>query len=541
MKNHNIFTFAKGFFLLIFFCLIFISCKKKSDISNQKEIVHFSFYSADLTEEMDFEDDIAKEITNRTGVILDLIPRSAAMSDAITLMIANDNLSDYIYAKGDMSKLIEAGAVLPLDDFIEKYGENIKKLYGDQLVRLRYSLSDPSIYTVGTYEIKSKKLEVSGNMQLQHSVLKEFGYPKIQTLDDYENILKAYIAKYPKINNHKTIGMSLLTDSWFWYLTLSNPGGFVLGYPDDGQWIVDQDTMIATYKFLHPQMQVYYKWLNKIYNEGLLDPESFTQTEEDWRRKLKEGFVLGTTYPNWGFPEIKTELIKNDMQERMMAYLPVTVSEEIKDPSLKDYGFSGGWGIAISKNCKDPEKAFKFLDWFCSEEAQILVNWGIEDQHYYYDNNGERKSFPYLDEQTIGIGRWVYPFPQGGSGYTDSTGNPLAKISIENIKQNYSSSEQETLQAYGVDLWTDLFPSPQELKVSKHGQVWQYALNGKMTDKVNEVDNYVKEALINMIIGSTDKFDESWNQMQKTIIDLGIKEIETEITRLIDEKMQLWY
>lgn len=526
----------KLFFLLLISITFFYSCKQKEEALPP---ITFTFFSSDLSKPQSFNDLIAKEITNRTGVTLQFEYSTENPDDAIDLMMANANYQDLIYAKGNLSKLIEKGAVIPLDDYIEKYGQNMKELYGNQLSRLRFTLENPYIYSVGTYEIKTKILEVSGNMQIQNAVLKEFGYPKLKTLEDYENILLAYKKKYPEINGHKTIGLSLITDSWYWYLGLSNQGNYVIGYPDDGQWIVNQDTMEATYKFLYPDMEKFYKWLNKIYHEELLDPESFTQNIDVWTLKVSEGYVLGTSYPYWGIHEINKSMIQNDMENRTFAFMPITYSEEYKDPSLKDYGFSGGWGIAISKDCKDPVRAFKFLDWICSEEGQILINWGIEGKHYYYDKNGKRIAYSNINEND-GVGRYVYPFPEAGGGYIDSTGNPLAKLYRENVIENYSSVEKETLTAYGAELWTELFPTAQELGVSKHGQVWQYPLSSKMNEKITQVDDFVKESLIKMIIGPEKDFDSSWNNMQQKIIDMGMLEINKEVTELIQMKMKLW-
>ena len=113
------------------------------------------------------------------------------------MLIANGEYPDFIFAKGDLVRLIEAHAVIPLDDYIDKYGDNIKKLYGKEIVKLRNTLEDPSIYSFGTYEIKTKVMETSGNLQIQNAVLREFGYPSIKTLTDYENLLLAYKKKYP--------------------------------------------------------------------------------------------------------------------------------------------------------------------------------------------------------------------------------------------------------------------------------------------------------------------------------------------------------
>lgn len=527
-----------SFFLITLFLALnlFSSCTKNNTVQ-KGEPLHLSFYSADFPEEK-FDDDIARRITEKTGVTIDFIETRMSQSAYIDLMIANNMYPDLIFAKSDLSKLIEEGAILPLDHLIEEYGTNIKKLYGNQIVKLRYTKENPSIYSFGTYEIKGNKLETSGTIQIQNAVLKEFGYPKIRTLEDYENLLLAYIKKYPEINGRKTIGLSLLTDDWYWYVGLSNPANYIIGLPDDGQWIVNPYNQTAVYKFLNPQMKIFYKWLNKIYHEGLLDPESFTQNIDGWRAKISEGNVLGTIFALWGLSEIQTSLEEKDMTERSFAYLPMTASSHYKDPSLKDYGYSGGWGIAISKQCKYPEKAFKFMDYMCSEEAQILVNWGIEGIDYYYDANNNRISI--YDNNSIGIGTWLYPFPTGGPNYIDSTGNPLGRNQKENVIAGYNYAQKETLKAYGVEMWTDLFPSSEELGVSKHGQVWQYHLKAQSQALVSKVDNFVKQSLINMILGNAQDFDSEYKKMCDEIENMGIHDIEAEMTAMIKEKMELW-
>lgn len=526
-------TFLEFLIILSSFFLCF-SCK---DNKKPSQIQKFTFFSTDLTQYTPFTDLTAQEITRKSGVFLETI--YSQNSDEISVMLANDEFPDLIYVKNDLARFIEAGAVIPLDDYIEKYGQNMKKLYGDQLVKLKYSLQDPRIYSMGTFDIKNKVFEVAGTIQLQHAVLKELGYPQIKTLDDLENALLAYKAKYPYINGHETIGFSLLCDDWFWYIGLSNPGGYLIGHPDDGQWFVEQETLKATYKFLDPEMPVFYKWLNKIYHEGLLDIESFTQKEDLYQNKLKGGYVLATSYPHWGLMDMRSSLASNDKANLTFAYLPVTAGPQYKDQALKDYGFSGGWGIAISKSCKDPEAAFKFLDFMCSEKAQVILNWGVEGVTFGYDSNGKRISLPNIPENN-GIGIWTYPFPQAGKGAMDSTGNPIVQSTEENIKKNYLRVEKETLRAYGAEMWTDLFPSSEELGPSRHGQVWQYNLSSESQGKVSRIDEFVKQSLIKMILGPESAFDSAWHEMMLGIRSRDIESVTQELNSLIQKKMDLW-
>jgi putative aldouronate transport system substrate-binding protein len=320
----------------------------------------------------------------------------------------------------------------------------------------------------------------------------------------------------------------------------------LLGYPDDGQWIVEPGTMEAYYKFFHPDAKLWYKWLNRMNAEGVLDPESFTQTEDTWRAKIASGRVLGISYPRWGYGEARTSLIHEGMPERTYAYLPVQVDERYRSAALKDYGFSGGWGIAITTACKDPERAFEFLDWWCSEEAQVLVQWGLEGVNYEV-RNGTRV---FLDQQKIetnpnysqqtGVGRWIHPFPQRGQGYKDRTGNWITRDSPEIIQQNYLPVEKETLAGYGVNMWIDLFPSTDSLGVSKHGQAWQYTLTPDLNAITSEADNYIKTALANIVLGRPENFEATWTKIHQDLRAIGIEDANKSMTQMVQDKMRMW-
>ncbi len=168
------------------------------------EPITLTIFNADLTTDVPFDDPVddpvAQEITKRTGIKLDIQHPVGGDDQAIPLMIASGEYPDMIFAKGDIGKLIEAGGVIKLDDLIEEKGNNLKKMYGDQLDRLRNSLDDPSIYTVGTYGVEEAHWTTSGTTSIQLDVLRELDYPEIRTIYDFEEALKDYIAKYPEID-----------------------------------------------------------------------------------------------------------------------------------------------------------------------------------------------------------------------------------------------------------------------------------------------------------------------------------------------------
>jgi putative aldouronate transport system substrate-binding protein len=540
--------------LAVFFAaaaILLAGCARNGAVSTagSKKPIQFTFFTDDLSQDMPFNDPVAKMITAKTGVTLVTDHPVGGDQQAIPLMIASGQYPDLVYARGKISLLIEAGAVIPLDDLIEKKGKHIKELYGDQLVRLRNSINDPHIYTLGTYDVIPGIWKTEGTMQIQHAVLKELGYPRMKTLDDYEKALKAYIAKYPFINGQKTIGFSLLIDTWQWYISLSNPSGILTGHPDDGQWFIDQKTLEAQYKFLHSDTKYFFKWLNRMNAEGILDPESFTQKEDIWKAKIASGRVLGLSYPVWGYNDSRASLINGGMQDRTYAYLPIMLDENYKCALLKDSGFTGGWGIAISAACKDPERAFEFLDWMCSEEAQILVNWGIEGVNYKIadgkrvipDEEQRRLETDPDYQKKTGVGQWVYPFPMRGKGYIDATGNYITKDSPQRIKdQEYLDVEKETLAAYGAEMWIDLFPPTKSLGVSQYGQAWQYALPPDANAIITAADNYLINALAIAVLGKPEDFETRWQIIVQDLHKMEVENAGKALTNMIREKTELW-
>ena len=546
MKKNAVFFAAAVISVLQAGCL-----KNGAPVSTagSKKPVQFTFFNDDTSEDMPFTDPVAKMIAAKTGVTLVVDHPVGGDQQAIPLMIASGQYPDLVYARGKISLLIEAGAVIPLDDLIEERGKYIKELYGDQLTRLRNSPNDPHIYTLGTYDVIPGIWKTDGTMQIQHAVLKELGYPRMRTLDDYEKALKAYIAEYPSVNGQKTIGFSMLIDTWQWYISLSNPSSLLIGHPDDGQWFVDQQTLKAQYKFLHPDTKYFYKWLNRMNAEGILDPESFTQKEDIWKAKIASGRVLGLAYPVWGYNDSRSLLINSGMQDRTYAYLPIMLDESYTCAVLKDSGFTGGWGIAITATCKDPQRAFDFLDWMCGEEAQILVNWGIEGVNYEVADG--KRVVPDEEQRRIetdpdyqkktGVGQWVYPFPMRGNGYIDSTGNYITRDSPQRIKdQEYLDVEKETLAAYGAKMWIDLFPSTESLGVSQYGQAWQYALPPDANTIITEADNYLKNALAVAVLGRPEDFETQWRKIVQDLRGIGVEDASKALTAMIKEKIELW-
>lgn len=515
------------------------------------EVTTLTFFSADLTEDAPFDDPVAQKITEETGVKLEISHPVGGDEQAVPLMIASGDYPDMIFAKGDIGKMIDAGALLPLDDLIEERGENIKNMYGDQIDRLRNSLDDPQIYHLGTGGVTNIDMETSGTFQIQLDVLRDQGYPEINTLDEFETALTDFLAENPTTEDGQDyIPLTLLGSDWRWLITVGNPSGFAAGLQDDGQWHVDEETSETVYKFQLPEVKEYFKWLNHINDIGLLDPESFTQTYDTYISKLSSGRVLSIADQDWNISDAEQALRADGNDWGLWAPLPVTLNEDILNPSTKDYGFTGTTGISITSTSEQPEKAFDFLDWMASEEAQILVNWGIEGENYEIvdgrrvqtDEDRENANTNQNYSLETGVGMYIWPFPQWGTGAEDSNGQSIARSTKEDVMANYTDAETEALSNYGIDLWVEQFPSPEELGNPAHGKAYEYILpsNSEVAIIQQKADDYTTQKITEAILANPEDFDAVWEEMQEELLNMDIESANAEMTEITNRRLELW-
>lgn len=520
-----------------------------------KEVITLTFYSADGVEDP-WTDPVAQKITELSGYKLDIDFPLNGDDQRIALMIASEEYPDLIYAKGGTPDLIDAGALLDLTDLIEEHGPNIKKLFGDNYYRLKRSEEDPGIYTLGVGGVNGIKYATDGSMQLQYDVLAKAGYPVVKTLEQYEQLMKDYIAQNPTVvgpdgGSYETIGMSLSTSDWHWYITLSNPSGFVSGSPDNGQWIIDENTYESVYKHAAAGQYEYYKWLNHMFDIGLLDKEFATQTHDDYLAKIATGRVLGLADASWDYNSAVASLLNAGMYERGYAALPVGLTDNTKVALLQDQGYSGGWGVGITKACKDPVAAIKYLDWMCSDEAQILIHWGIEGVNYKLDENGKRylpqEEYEYSKNDSeyskkTGVGFHSYPFPQYGDGMVDSNGETYTPVTTESKVLNYNDAEKAAVDAWGVTMLKDIFPQTEEFELSDFGAAWQSPIPSDTTLStfLTEADAISWEYLVKSVVSKPADFDNVWNEFQSKLNAIGMEQANKDMTELIKAKVSFW-
>ncbi|MNO28666.1 Lipoprotein LipO precursor [compost metagenome] len=526
----------------------------KGNADDDLSPITFSFFGADANPNWNnMQDDVGKVITAKTGVTLnaEFDVGSGGGQDKISLMAASGDYPELIYAKGELGKLVDAGAIIDLTDLIEEHAPNIKKIMSENMNRMKYSLEDPSIYSIPTnIGVDQQYFDAVNGFQVQHRVLKELGYPEIRTIDDYEKVLREYVAKHPTTEGQPTIPLTLNADGWKMLITVTNQANNTTNGMNDGEYHVDPETYEAKLHYKRPIEREYFRWLNKLYHDGLLDKDSFVQKEDQYKAKIASGRVLGLTSVDWEYGEAENALKAAGKFEYTYAHFPVTLSEEYKDHAMQSFGVDG-YGISITTACKDPVRAIQFLDWLASDEGQVLRNWGIEGKHYQVENGTRVIPADILDKKVndansfskeTGINLYTTFAPRYGDGVKDATGSYYTTNFPEQIIASYSETEKETLAAYNAKTWKDLFPSENELPVKEWGALYnmQVPTDGDYQVIFQKTQDIVQKRIPEAILSQPDQFDAIYDDFLAELDRAGAEKMEQEYTALVKARVALF-
>ena len=505
----------------------------------------------------DFTEELNQELINNAPTIQYLEDRlnvnleievisGMSKEEKIATMIASGDYADIMFRVDE--RMIEAGALIPLDDLLESDGQDILNAWGTSLNKLRYP-ADSKVYWIGSPKNRPEELtDPSACLLVQYDVLEKLGWPEIKTLDDVHQALKDYLAMVPDLNGTSFIPWGIWADSWGYNQTVNNPALWINGFTDDSDAYIDQQTFDVTYFNTTDYFKTYLKYLNTLYNEGLLSENAFITKYDEFNSQVASGRVLATIYNANLMSEPEAALRAAGMPERCYARFPVVLDESIQDRS-NVYCESYDNGVGISVNCKEPELAMKVLNYIASNEGNVLLNWGIEGVHYdvidgkrvWKDEvKNQYASDPtYRYREGIACLNW-WPLYYGAMKLDD--GDYATPVNKEAFYQTADDETKKALDAYHVTCWGDLFdttgtPTP-------YGYAWTLVIeSGSDADLANTKVNTLRHTEVpNIVMSKTDEdFEANFTSfVDKLYNDCKINLWEDAMHDAIVERMAIW-
>ncbi len=474
-----------------------------------------------------FDTLVAQEITARTGVTLEIIvPEDETGLDTL---LETGEIPDLIYAGERTGELIENGTLISLDEYVENVGEFFPAMYGENLDTLR--AGDGKLYTFGTSGSTPAQFTAEGTFQIQYAVLAELGYPEITTLEQLGDCLKQYLELHPKSNGLLLCG----APQQQWIDTVSVRINYLLGYPNDGEFLVDNETGEAVYKWTDERTYEIVKWLNQMYNDGVIDEKSFSLKHDAYVERISKGNVLAIADYYEDYAPAEETLSAAWKYDKMYCPIAVTLDKDTKVQFLADYGdFDVADGIGITTACKEPERAFRFLDWWCSDEAQELVNFATEDINAEFDP----ASKTYYED--TGASLYAEPFPMRGLTEKNSDGNYYS-AAVDKYVSAYTEPQAAAAEGYGVTLLSEMFPQTDELPVYTRTLLSDMEIHALSEEGIllESLGTYIKTEVQNAITVPTEEFDAKWQEITDWCHNNGADRVSEIMTDYIKKDMGL--
>ncbi len=296
--------------------------------------------------------------------------------------------------ENDFRTVCEAGQLLDWEyaDCLTEYAPYINEHYADALLKSRSLSEDGQIYGInGNIALDTDNHEDFPYIcYLRWDLYAGLGYPDVNTLEDFENIIADMTALARSNDSDSSIYGISLFNSWddnMLAAAVSIAGMY--GYTEWGPGLYNLST--DSYEACIDKDGIYIRALrffNNLYRSGLLDPDSMSQTYELAKKDYEKGravfgiySVVASDYNN----------LTHLSQDKSM--MPITAADFTTTCTPKSsYGSNYVW--AVSYKTKYPEQCMKFIDWMFSPEGMLTIMYGPKGLTWDYDDN----ALPYITD-----------------------------------------------------------------------------------------------------------------------------------------------
>jgi len=273
------------------------------------------------------------------------------------------------------------------DDVLADYGPYIAAHMEKALEKNR-NLSGGTVYGFG-HDVATSASDISAffyTWDLRFDLYQELGCPEINTLDDMVGVLKQMQELCPTDDNgNKTYGVSLFSD-WDGDMVMfvKSTATAFWGYDEFGIGLYDPDTG-TYYPALDedgPYLQCL-KFYNKLYQAGLLDPDSQTQGYDG----MSEDYQNGTAFFNI-FNWMGSGLYNTDSHvSEGKAMYPVKPNDAVPIVYGQNvYGSNRIW--SIGENTEYPELCMAIINWLCTPSGRLTSEYGPQGVCWDYNEEG---------------------------------------------------------------------------------------------------------------------------------------------------------
>lgn len=291
----------------------------------------------------------------------------ASASQQLQLMLSGDEKIDVFYTQATNAvQYMNAGQIVDMSELIDKYGTNIKQIYGEDIAKINqiegFVYGVPNQIERGSIPAVFMRKDLVEKYNIDTSQIKE---PK-----DLESVFETVKAGEPdmtmlySINDGDTPVTRLfrgdnLSDNNYLGVLMDQTNSTKLENFFATDWFKDTTTML-------------HNW----YQKGYISQDAGTNTE-NWRTVCKAGNLFSLFFSYHPGTPVEFESSTGYDFEIVPFY---------NEPIINSSSYNGVT-FSIAQNSENPEKTMEVLDYiYGSSEIMNLLNWGEQDKDYVIED-----------------------------------------------------------------------------------------------------------------------------------------------------------
>ena len=291
----------------------------------------------------------------------------ASASQQLQLMLSGDEKIDVFYTQATNAvQYMNAGQIVDMSELIDKYGTNIKQIYGEDIAKINqiegFVYGVPNQIERGSIPAIFMRKDLVEKYNIDTTQIKE---PK-----DLESVFETVKAGEPdmtmlySINDGDTPATRLfrgdtLSDNNYLGVLMDQTNSTKLENFFATDWFKDTTTML-------------HDW----YQKGYISQDAGTNTE-NWRTVCKAGNLFSLFFSYHPGTPVEFESSTGYDFEIVPFY---------NEPIINSSSYNGVT-FSIAQNSENPEKTMEVLDYiYGSSEIMNLLNWGEQDKDYVIED-----------------------------------------------------------------------------------------------------------------------------------------------------------
>lgn len=409
----------------------------------------------------------------------------------------------------DAEKWGESGHILPLEDMLDKSGENIKAVISEFEAYDLYDtlLSEGGhIYYMPNLQY-SDVLKNSQTLWLNTQWLRQVGMALPKTTDEFRNVLHAFSQGDPNGNGQP--------DELPIAFTTENQSQNIINFLMNAFVYCDSENAYMAVKdgqvFFAPTSEQWRRGLiycNELYEDGLLPEECFSFSEAQLVRAAADPRDLIGGFSSEAIDDV---LLRNapELFSKYMYVSPLVGPDGTCEATVKS--FEPKLGGIITSDCANPEDVFRLMDLMVSQDAYLIAAFGEQGVDWDFAQPNDVSLSGSTATITVKSREWDTPDNKHFSGIGPFV--TYQKYS-DGVAWNGHQGDQRYLNVRAARAY-------QEYEPDEYISILQ--TTGEEDKKKTEVEDFIRDSMIEFIKGERLPGDDvAWSLYLQECDGLGI-------------------